>query len=162
VPALQIGDRVVKFKDEGGYIEFDGKRIGYSVLSDQEGRLVVKVGDSIREIIYVEYEDAIATYQNGTTVKFRLFSDRDLLLRSLSNEKSSHYRLTEMRAPMPGLVVEVKVKKGDRVKRGGTIAVLEAMKMENEIRVSYDSEVVDIFVRIGDVVEKDQVIVTLK
>lgn len=162
MPAIIVSDRIIKFKNEDGYIEFERQRIDYSVLSEQEGHLVVKVGESIKEIVYKEDEDAITIFQNGTVTVFQLSSDRDLLLRRFSNETMSQHHHTEVRAPMPGLVVDVMVRKGDKVKRGKTLVILEAMKMENEIRVSHDSEVADIFAMVGDVVEKDQVIATLK
>jgi len=94
-------------------------------------------------------------------MKFNAVSDRDLLLKSFAGERSGHHRLAEIKAPMPGLVVKVLVKKGDNIKGGESLVILEAMKMENEIRVSYDSEVIDLFVSEGDVVEKGQVIAAL-
>ena len=52
-------------------------------------------------------------------------------------------------APLPGRVIEVKVKVGDRVKAGDEVMVLEAMKMENSITTDFAGEVKQIFVTEG-------------
>ncbi len=53
----------------------------------------------------------------------------------------------EVRAPMPGVILEVSVQPGDRVQRGDQLFVLEAMKMKNPIRSPREGVVADIFVR---------------
>ena len=55
-------------------------------------------------------------------------------------------------APLPGKIISVNVKKGDSVKKGDLLLVLEAMKMENEIFASTDGTIVDILVSPGDYV----------
>lgn len=162
MPAILVGDRMVKFKIEGEYVLFEGEKIRYSVLSAEEGRLIVEVGNALKEIIYSSEHNAVALFANSTTTTFKIITDRDLLLQNLIIEESSHHHHAEIKAPIPGLVVKVFINKGDYVKRGETLAVLEAMKMENEIRVSQDSEVLDVLVKAGDRVEKDQVIAFLQ
>jgi biotin carboxyl carrier protein len=162
MPAIKVDGRIIKFKSERGHIEFETKRIDFSLLAAGKNRLVARVGESIKEIFFSEDQVASTIFQNGTTIEFQILSDRDLLLQSLSREKPNRHHHTEIKAPMPGLVVDILVKKGDRVNHGGTLVILEAMKMENEIRVPHDSEVVEVFVKAGDVIEKDQVIATLK
>lgn len=53
-------------------------------------------------------------------------------------------------SPLPGVVIDVCVKEGEAVKRGQKLAVLEAMKMENEILSESDGTVTKIFVKKGD------------
>lgn len=64
-------------------------------------------------------------------------------------------------APMPGTIVEVKAKVGDPVKNGTVIAVLEAMKMENDIVADRDGTIASINVNKGDSVATGAVIATL-
>ena len=59
------------------------------------------------------------------------------------------------RAPMGGKVVEVKVKAGDKVKKGDLLLVYEAMKMENELTAEKDAVVKRVFVTVDDVVGTD-------
>lgn len=62
-----------------------------------------------------------------------------------------------IQAPMPGKVVDTKVKVGDKVKKGDVIIVLEAMKMQNEIYCPYDGIVKEVRVQKGDSVESGAV-----
>ena len=65
-------------------------------------------------------------------------------------------------SPMPGSILDVKVNVGDKVKYGQTLAILEAMKMENDIPATGDGEVAEIRVKKGDAVETDAVLIVLK
>lgn len=64
-------------------------------------------------------------------------------------------------SPLPGVIVEVKVKVGDSVKEGQVVAVLEAMKMENEIQSEYSGTVTSINVSQGDSILEGAPIVTI-
>jgi acetyl-CoA/propionyl-CoA carboxylase, biotin carboxylase, biotin carboxyl carrier protein len=63
---------------------------------------------------------------------------------------------------MQGTIVKVSVKAGDRVSAGDTICVLEAMKMENEVKAQNDGEVVDLRVQAGDTVTNGEVIAVIR
>lgn len=65
-------------------------------------------------------------------------------------------------APMPGMIARIEVKVGDKVEKGGGLLVLEAMKMENEIRAPIAGMVRDLHVRPGTSVEKGEVLVTIE
>ncbi|NLJ50118.1 MAG: biotin/lipoyl-binding protein [Candidatus Atribacteria bacterium] len=60
---------------------------------------------------------------------------------------------TVLRAPMPGRVLSVQVKKGERVTGGQVVLILEAMKMENEIQIENEGIVTQIFVEENDTVD---------
>lgn len=66
-----------------------------------------------------------------------------------------------LRAPMPGLVVKVEVGEGDRVEPGQGVVVMEAMKMENELRAEVGGIVARVHVRPGQTVDKDQLLIDL-
>lgn len=55
-----------------------------------------------------------------------------------------------IKSPLPGVILEIKVKEGDAVKRGQTLLVLEAMKMENDIKADRDGKVTAIKVSKGE------------
>jgi biotin carboxyl carrier protein len=62
-------------------------------------------------------------------------------------------------APMPGLVITIKVKEGDTVQAGQALLVMEAMKMENAITASYNGTVTRIYVREGDSISEGDLLV---
>jgi biotin carboxyl carrier protein len=64
-------------------------------------------------------------------------------------------------APMPGTILDVKVKEGDRVKRGDVVVILEAMKMENEIMAPEEGVIASIHVSKGSSVNTGDVLVTM-
>ena len=64
-------------------------------------------------------------------------------------------------SPLPGVIVEVMVKVGDVVKTGQTVAVLEAMKMENDIQAECDGSVAAVNVKNGDSVMEGTVLLTI-
>lgn len=68
----------------------------------------------------------------------------------------------KLTAPMPGTILSVKVNVGDTVKKGQVLAILEAMKMENEIPAPQDGTVATINVSKGQQVNSGDVLVTLK
>lgn len=70
-------------------------------------------------------------------------------------------QLKEIKAPMPGLVLEVAVADGQQVNEGDKILVLEAMKMENNILVHANARIKKVVVAAGQVVEKGQVLAEL-
>ena len=64
-------------------------------------------------------------------------------------------------SPLPGVILAVKVKEGDRVKVGQVVAILEAMKMENDIESEYDGVVTEVMVTKADSILEGEVIVKI-
>jgi len=67
-----------------------------------------------------------------------------------------------IQAPMPGLVVAVKVAQGDQARAGQPLVTLEAMKMENDLRTPQEGIVESVGAKVGEVVREGQVLVTLR
>ena len=67
-----------------------------------------------------------------------------------------------IKTPLPGVIIDVKVNVGDMVKKGETVVVLEAMKMENNINADRDGKVVAVQVAKGDTVADGAVLVILE
>lgn len=64
-------------------------------------------------------------------------------------------------APMPGKILAVNVKKGDAVKRGDVVCILEAMKMQNEIMANQDGTVADVQAAVGKTVSTGDVLIVM-
>lgn len=67
----------------------------------------------------------------------------------------------QVKAPMPGTILDVRVQSGAHVKKGDVLVILEAMKMENEIQAPADGTVTSVSVRKGDSVETQALICTI-
>lgn len=68
----------------------------------------------------------------------------------------------QVTSPMPGTILDIKVKTGDAVKKGQVLAVLEAMKMENEIMAGTDGTVTSVAVSKGSSVQTGDMLLTIK
>ena len=78
------------------------------------------------------------------------------------DERARSGARVEVRPPMPGRVVKLAVAAGDRVQRGQTVAVLEAMKMQNEIAAPAEGTVMSLGVREGESILADRVIAVIE
>lgn len=83
----------------------------------------------------------------------------DLLLEQMGMSATVSSRFNSVKAPMPGLIIDLKVKDGDEVKAGDALLILEAMKMENIIKSPGDGVVRKVCIKKGDSVEKNQVLI---
>ena len=86
----------------------------------------------------------------------------DLLVEEMGLSRLSAQRVSSIRAPMPGLILDILVKPGDEVEQGSQLAVLEAMKMENILQSEGDGVVKSIEVAVGDAVDKGQILIEME
>jgi acetyl/propionyl-CoA carboxylase alpha subunit len=130
---------VSKISDNIYHVIKDHRSYNVEVLPEINGKRPIKVNGKI--------------YHTETINKF------DELLKSLGMEKGGSGKVNELKAPMPGLVLEINVKPGDELKKGDRVLVLEAMKMENVIKASADATVTSIEVEKGKTGDKNQVMI---
>lgn len=112
------------------------------------------------EVIKADYiEKSFVIMVNGTSYKLVVKDKFDLLLKDLGFESLTTSKVNEIKAPMPGLVLDILVKVGDEVKKGDPLMILEAMKMENILKSASDGVVKKINVEKKQAVEKGQVLI---
>ncbi len=157
---LTINDRTIPviIEEEGPFqyrINIDGKErfvdahrtesCVYSILVD---------GKSYEVDITPEGNDFVVMI-DGETHRISVIDERRRSLRNIGVvQKSSGTRIIS--APMPGRVIRILKKVGERVGKNQGVIVVEAMKMENELRTNVEGVVKNIFVREGDIVEAGQ------
>ena len=98
---------------------------------------------------------------HNVRIPVHLKTARDLLLESLGVEAGEGAADREVRAPMPGLVLRVLVEPGDAVEAGQGVAVLEAMKMENELKAPSSGTVAAVHTEAGAAVGKNDLLIEL-
>jgi acetyl/propionyl-CoA carboxylase alpha subunit len=128
-----------------GYLEMilDGRQVECFISTDEEGNGHV----SYRGFIFmVKRDDVLVKNQE--------------ILGSFDHAGGKHDG--KIISPMPGKVIKIKVEKGDKVKKGQTLLIVEAMKMENYIAAPSDGVVEEINVRVGDMVNSSTRLVDLK
>jgi pyruvate carboxylase subunit B len=95
----------------------------------------------------------------GERWEVEVLDERTRHIRTLTGASDRRRSADVLKAPMPGLVVRVQVRPGDKVVVGSGLVVLEAMKMENELRAAVPGVVKAVRVSSGEAVEKGQVLV---
>lgn len=95
----------------------------------------------------------------GRTCTVQIQDDRSRLMHTLGLGKAA-MKAGDLKAPMPGLVLNILVKPGDVVKKNDPVLVLEAMKMENVIKAPGDAIVAAVAAEKGKPVEKGQLLVS--
>lgn len=156
------GEEFLIAVEDGAVISVNGERSGpvsvaqtsrhqYSVLLDGAGVTIAASGSSGKFEAFTE----------ARLHKVLVASERERFRRQLGGVSQGPMK-TEIRAPMPALVVRVEVQEGDTVREGQGLVVLEAMKMENEIKAHSAGNVKRIFVTAGKAVEKDGLLILLE
>lgn len=98
-------------------------------------------------------------HMRGRRLEAEVLDERMHAIRAMTGAGAGPVGPRPVRAPMPGLVVRLEVQVGDVVQTGQGIAIVEAMKMENELKAEGPGRVKGIQVSEGDTVDKDQVLV---
>ena len=114
----------------------------------------------LAEVILADYQTKTFVIRiNGNRHELRVQDRFDLLLEQMGISQANPHQVNEVKAPMPGLIVDIKVSLGQEVQKGDPILILEAMKMENIIKSPGDGVVKIIKVNRQDNVEKNQVLI---
>ncbi|HEX7069174.1 MAG TPA: biotin/lipoyl-containing protein [Rhodothermales bacterium] len=127
--------------------------MGYTMIVDGRScRVLVEPGRD---------EHFLRVTIDGRAVEVDLRNEHDLLVDRLHATSATHSGVQHVRAPMPGLVRAVHVETGDVVEAGHGLLVLEAMKMENELRAEASGVVRALHVAPGQTVEKNQMLIEI-
>lgn len=96
---------------------------------------------------------------NSVKYTIELKDKYDELLHSLGMDNVASAKVNQIKAPMPGMVLNILVHEGNEVKKGDVLLVLEAMKMENMLKSPTDGVIKKIAVQKGNAVEKNQLLI---
>ncbi|WP_406683995.1 acetyl-CoA carboxylase biotin carboxyl carrier protein subunit [Seonamhaeicola sp. MEBiC1930] len=96
---------------------------------------------------------------NNNLYKVDIFNDLDLLIKEMGFTIGTTKHVNSIKAPMPGLILEVNVEVGQKVKEDDALLILEAMKMENVITSPRDGIIKSISAVMGDAVEKNHLLI---
>ena len=139
-----------------GYLATIGDQtISVEILHAENGRLDLLV-DGERLIAHISADHS----KRWVTVDGQTF-----VLTKASGVKRSgagQDHASELVAPMPGVVRSVNIEQGESVKKGQTLIVLEAMKMEIRIQAPFDGAVKSLAVEVGETVEREQILIRLE
>ena len=143
-------------------LTLNGAPFAWDIANLGEGRFhVIYEGRSYNaEVVSADYATKnIVLKLNGQRVELNAKDRFDLLLERLGMSNAAAAKVNELKAPMPGLIVDIRVQPGQAVQKGDPLLVLEAMKMENILKAPADGTVGSLKVNLRDNVQKGQVLV---
>ncbi|HMA38734.1 MAG TPA: biotin/lipoyl-containing protein [Gemmatimonadales bacterium] len=167
---VRIGTRTVELEVDGGRVNVDGAWL--------EAHLAAIPGTPLYHLLLAGESWTVAAQPLpgrgegggarwalgavGERAEVEAVDERTRAIQALTGRKAGGPSGGVVRAPMPGLVVRVEVLEGQQVAAGAPLVVVEAMKMENELRAQRAGRVVKVHVRAGTAVEKGTALVTLE
>lgn len=131
-----------------------------SEISKNKFHILKQNKSFIAEIVKSDFNTK--SYQikvNNTTYDVSIFNDLDILIKAMGFTTGSTKHVNSIKAPMPGLILEINIKVGQEVKEDDPLLILEAMKMENIITSPRDGVIKSISANKGDAVEKNQLLI---
>ncbi len=163
---IKVGDSISDIK----LLSNDGNIIEVSIDDRNYKVDVVEVEKGIYSIIYngISYNVELIKKGNNNYNATTLYNSFDIdIIDAETRYKNSRKKSEDednafISTPMPGKVVKVLVKEGDKVVGGDTVIVVSAMKMESEYKVVKDRLIKKVLVKEGDNIEGDQPLIMLE
>ncbi|MBM3296969.1 MAG: acetyl-CoA carboxylase biotin carboxyl carrier protein subunit [Candidatus Aminicenantes bacterium] len=150
--AVEPGKGAIKVIGPEGALELDARRISdncLSLLHDGRSHQVFHARDKERLLLWVD----------GEAFEVREPSEDEGGRRAEEGVRQGLWRIA---SPMPGKVIKVVVAEGDKVRKNQTLAVVEAMKMENELKAPGDGTVKKVHASAGDLVDTNNPILEVE
>ncbi|AUC23738.1 acetyl-CoA carboxylase biotin carboxyl carrier protein subunit [Polaribacter sejongensis] len=104
-------------------------------------------------------EKSYSVKVNNTVYHINIHHELDILIKEMGFEIGITKEVNEIKAPMPGLILEINVQIGSEVKEDDTLLILEAMKMENALTSPRAGIIKTISVTKGETVDKNQLLI---
>lgn len=143
----------------------NGQEYAMDVVRQDANRFNVRYGDGSYEVEVHEFnrEDKTATLVvNGISHTLSMQDDIDILLDKMGLSDALVQKVGDVKAPMPGMVLDIRVAVGDEIAEGDPLLVLEAMKMENVLKSPTSGIIKSISAVVGTAVEKNEVLVSFE
>ena len=163
---LKINDNEpIEAQVADGKVLLDEKALDWDIQSIGEGKFHIIHGhQSYRaEVVSADYKTkAFEVKVNGNTYQIEARDRFDMLLEKMGMANNAQAKVNQLKAPMPGKILDIMVSPGDTVAKGDKVLTLEAMKMENVLKSPADVTIKDIKISVGENVEKGHVMITFE
>lgn len=161
----------IQLKEKSFEVELNSNNPKQGTVNGKEFKLDINKSGNEHHILYnnssykveidqfIEESNELVLKINNDKVTCKVSDELDLLLQQLGMDNLSTQKMNDIKAPMPGMVIDVLVDVGQAVKEGDTLLVLEAMKMENNIKTPAEGIVKQVICEAGIAVEKNDILI---
>lgn len=156
---------IVSLEDRGEKVDLklNGKPVSFSYTTRKNKHRFLMLVDSMSYDVEVNRTNGkFSVFIYGREFEVTAEDERLAKLREVAGLESDVSDKKDIAAPMPGLVVKMLKSPGDLVEKGEGVIIIEAMKMENELKAAADGEIAEILVKQGQAVDKGQCLVKFK
>jgi biotin carboxyl carrier protein len=142
----------------------DEKKYNYELIPVCNNSYFLKLNNEVFELTSEKLNNEVfKILLNGNdfdvTIRTAL---QEKAFKLLENSAVSQQHHLDVKAPMPGMILKIRKKAGEKIEQGESVIILEAMKMENDLKASASGIIENIFVKEGSAVEKGTVLFSIK
>ena len=142
----------------------DEKKYNYELIPVCNNSYFLKLNNEVFELTSEKLNNEVfKILLNGNdfdvTIRTAL---QEKAFKLLENSAVSQQHHLDVKAPMPGMILKIRKKAGEKIEQGESVIILEAMKMENDLKASASGIIENIFVKEGSSVEKGTVLFSIK
>jgi acetyl/propionyl-CoA carboxylase alpha subunit len=162
---VRMGDEEHEVLLDGEGVHIDGEDVtAYVEQIDGTPVRLVSVGEEIHRVVVRPgtSRGLYTLWLDGYRFDVEALDERTRAIRDLSGAAAGPSGPAPLKAPMPGLILRINVQVGDAVQAGQGLVVMEAMKMENELRAQAAGKVKSVLVSVGAAVEKGALLIELE
>lgn len=159
---VQFDGKSFELKDDADGLTVNGQRLEWDLVDLGGGQFHIRYKNQSypAEVIEVDHETKMVELSvRGQRYSVKLREDVDVLMEKMGMNTGGSGKVNSIKAPMPGLIIDLRVSDGQDVNAGDSLLILEAMKMENIIKSPGAGKVKKVKIKKGDSVEKGQVLI---
>lgn len=153
--SFELEDKEIRLNGEPVKIDLQ------SIRDDSSYHIIYQHKTYRVEVLSMDIDNKVVELEvNGQAFHVKTQDPYDTLLQQMGISQHNKNGILALKAPMPGLVLDIFITAGDQVAKGENLLILEAMKMENIIKSPDDLRIKSVEVQKGQSVEKNQVLLT--
>ncbi len=153
----------VELNDQLTEAVVEDTKVPLEIIVQGSGRILLRSGTKLYKIDNIEVDERNVSFSiNGTYFETTVKDEQDLLLEKLGFHAGAAASAGSLNAPMPGKILELLISDGETVEEGQPVLILEAMKMENELKSPSNGVISKLHIQQGDNVEKNQILIDIE
>jgi pyruvate carboxylase subunit B len=162
---VEIGDRTYEVDIGPQGVSVDGQPVEADLQANHGSQLWHLVLDGRSHTLRARRRDGRGDWEleiDGRRHRALALDERSRAIRELAGTSAASHGPVKLVAPMPGLIIKVEVSQEDWVERGQGLVVIEAMKMENELKATTAGRVMEVKVASGQAVDKGETLLVIE